>query len=90
MSKPSADFISKLNKWTFNSVFVKHIFPHIQGFLHTLLELSPVGHIHFEEDARADTALWKRSWSLAHSRYPKYGCLLPRLSQGPNLFSGNL
>lgn len=35
MSKPPADFISKINKWSFNSV--KHIFPHIQGFLHTLL-----------------------------------------------------
>lgn len=89
MSKPSADFISKLNKWSFNSIFVEHIFPCIQGFLHTLLELSPAGHIHFEEDARADTALQKRSQRLGQSRHPKYGCLLPRLAQGPNLF-GNL
>lgn len=44
-----------LNKCNVKSVFVKHIFPHNQVFLHTLLEFSLVGHIDFEEDARADT-----------------------------------
>lgn len=36
MSKPSADFISKLNTRSFNSAFVKQIFPHIRGILNSL------------------------------------------------------
>lgn len=36
MGKPSADFISRLNARSFNSAFVKQIFPHSQGFLNSL------------------------------------------------------
>lgn len=89
MVKPPVSFICKLHKWNFNSVLVKHIFPRVQGLLCILLELSLTGHIHFEESARTDTVLQKRSFSLDQSRYFKYRCPLLRLSQGTNP-SGNV
>lgn len=70
----------ELHQWN----LVKHIFPRVQGLLCILLELSLTVHIHFEESARADTVLQKRSLSQAQSRYFKYRCLLLRLFQGPN------
>lgn len=70
----------ELHQWN----LVKHIFPHVQGLLCILLELSLTGHIHFEESSRTDMVLQKWSLSLAQSGYFKYRCLLLRLSQGPN------